>query len=224
MCRILVQRIFQRLKAATTIFLLLLVFIIRLVQSGVVLEFRIWRSRSIHVPNVLAVDPWVRRLRLLDGCVMCDRIRAEVFSAVLVLQMKILNLVILEKIVALQAFRDLIHLLRLGARDVIRCQLQVAREPAAFLAKVSDQVRLAHQVILPLHHDCWRAGSLPESRLDCVWNLLVHLTVHWCLLLRLLSTFWLRFRVSLLLLPYPVRVKLFLHNLIVGPEGLRSGR
>ena len=53
-----------------------------------------------------------------------------------------------------------------------------------------------------------------------------HLTVYWRLLLlrSLLLSCWLRLRVSLLLLPYPVRVKLVLHDLIVGPVGLGFGR
>ena len=68
--------------------------------------------------------------------------------------MKILNLVFLEKVSALETFRDLIDFLRLRARDIIRCEFQIAREPA-FIAEVSDQVRLAHQIILSLHQDRW---------------------------------------------------------------------
>ena len=68
--------------------------------------------------------------------------------------MKILNLVFLEKVSALETFRDLIDFLRLRARDVIRREFQIAREPA-FIAEVSYQVRLAHQIILALHQDRW---------------------------------------------------------------------
>ena len=91
-------------------------------------------------------------MRLLDGCIVGDRICAKVFAAILVLQMKILNLVFFEKVLALESFRNLIYFLRLGARDVIRCELQIALEPA-FIAEVSDQVWLAHQIILSLHQD-----------------------------------------------------------------------
>ena len=146
--------------------------------------------------------------------------------------MKILNLVFLEKVSALETFRDLIDFLRLRARDIIRCELQVAREPA-LLAKIPDQVRLTHQIILSLHHDRRRAGSLPESRLNSVYLLLMvllskrhHLTVYLRMLLlrRSLLLCLLRFGVSLLLVPDPLRVKLVLHDFVVGPVGLRSGR
>ena len=84
---------------------------------------------------------------------MGDRICAEVFAAILVLQMQILDLVFFEKVSALETFRDLIYFLRLRARDVIRCEFQITLEPA-FITEVSDQVRLAHQIILSLHQDC----------------------------------------------------------------------
>ena len=67
--------------------------------------------------------------------------------------MKILDLVLFEKVPALETFRDLIYFLRLRARDVIRCEFQITLEPA-FITEVSDQVRLAHQIILSLHQDC----------------------------------------------------------------------
>ena len=142
--------------------------------------------------------------------------------------MQILNLALFEKVPALETFRDLIYFFRLCARDIIRCELQVAREPA-LLAKIPDQVRLTHQIILSLHHDRRRAGSLPESRLNSVYLLLMvllskrhHLTVYWRMLL--LRRSLLRFGESLLLVPDPLRVKLVLHDFVVGPVGLRSGR
>ena len=59
------------------------------------------RPWNIHVADILPVNPWIRLLRghvaTLQG-IMRDMIRAEVFAAILILQVQVLDLIFLKKV------------------------------------------------------------------------------------------------------------------------------
>lgn len=86
---------------------------------------------------------------------MSDVVRAVVFISIFVFQVQVLDLVVLEKVLALHAFVQLVDSLRLRALNVVRCQREIRRHIVHVLAEVSDEMRRAHQVVLALGHARW---------------------------------------------------------------------
>ena len=75
------------------------------------------------------MDPWIRLLRghvaTLQG-IMRDVIRAEVFAAILILQVQVLDLIFLKKVPPLKALLHKVHFLRLRTLNVRCVQVQIA--------------------------------------------------------------------------------------------------
>ena len=89
----------------------------------------LWRPWHVHIADVLPVDPWIRLLSGHDTAlhgIMSDMVRTEVFAAILILQVQVLDLVFFKKVSPLKALRYKAHFLGLGTLNVRCIQVQIA--------------------------------------------------------------------------------------------------
>lgn len=118
------------------------------------------RPRHVSIANILSVLPGIRH-RLSDVLirVVSNRICAEVLTSVLVLQVEILDLIFLKEVSALETLGHDRDFLGLSTLYITSVQVEIAAPRAhnrfGLLAKVSDQMRRAHQIVLLLQQIRW---------------------------------------------------------------------
>ena len=94
-----------------------------------------------------------------SGKIVRNYICAVILISIFCFKMKVFCNTIIEKVSSLEAFLDPINLLRLGALDVMRRQLEITAAIVLSWVLVSNKLRCAHEVGLALHQTRWTRAA-----------------------------------------------------------------